>query len=59
MERVTESDSKYNDLEQMSVTELLRCINNEDKTVAAIVEKVIPQLEKLVAVTAEKMKAGV
>jgi len=58
MERVTERDSKYNDLEQMSVTELLHCINSEDKAVAGAIEKVLPDLEKLVAITAEKMKAG-
>ena len=58
MERVTEKDSNYSNLEQMSVTELLYNINNEDKTVAYAVEKVIPQLEKLVMVTAAKMKAG-
>lgn len=58
MNKVTESDSKYNNLEQMSVTELLHSINNEDKTVPLAVEKVIPELEKLVAVTVEKMKAG-
>ncbi|WP_295654874.1 N-acetylmuramic acid 6-phosphate etherase [uncultured Mucilaginibacter sp.] len=58
MERVTERDSKYNDLEQMSVAELLHNINNEDKSVALTIEKALPELEKLVAITAEKMKAG-
>jgi N-acetylmuramic acid 6-phosphate etherase len=58
VERVTERDSNYTNLEQMSVTALLQSINNEDKTVPLAVEKAIPQLEKLVAATAEKMKAG-
>lgn len=58
MKRTTEQDSHYNDLEKMSIGELLRGINNEDKTVPQAVEKVIPQIEKLVAVTAERMKAG-
>lgn len=58
MERVTERDSNYTNLEQMSVTELLHSINNEDRTVPIAVERAIPQLEKLVAITAERMKAG-
>ncbi|MBW4891770.1 N-acetylmuramic acid 6-phosphate etherase [Mucilaginibacter sp. HMF5004] len=58
MERVTESDSNYTNLEQMPVTQLLHSINKEDKTVPLAIEKAIPQLEKLVAITAEKMKAG-
>ena len=56
--RITESESKYNRLEKMSVTELLAGINNEDKTVAFAVEKAIPQIEKLVEAIAEKMKNG-
>jgi len=58
MEIVTERDSNYNHLEKMSVREILENINNEDKTVPLAVEKVIPQIEQLAAVTAEKMKAG-
>lgn len=58
MEFTTERESKYNDLEKMSVREILENINNEDKTVPLAVEKAIPQIEKLAAVAAEKMKAG-
>ncbi|MBF9251960.1 N-acetylmuramic acid 6-phosphate etherase [Pontibacter sp. 172403-2] len=58
MEIVTERDSNYNDLEKMSVREILENINNEDKTVPLAVEKVIPQIEQLAEITAEKMKAG-
>jgi N-acetylmuramic acid 6-phosphate etherase len=42
----------------MSVQELLRNINREDKRVPEAIEKVIPAIEKLVEVTAEKMEAG-
>ena len=45
--KTTEADSKYDDLEKMSVKELLTGINNEDKTVALAVEKAIPQIQKL------------
>jgi len=58
MEKTTEKDSRYSDLEQMPVAELLRNINNEDHTVPDAVERALPQIERLVNVTAEKMKAG-
>ncbi|HCN82647.1 MAG TPA: N-acetylmuramic acid 6-phosphate etherase, partial [Sphingobacteriaceae bacterium] len=58
MNRTTEQDSSYNDLEKMPVIELLKGINNEDKTVPYAVEKVIPQIESLVNITVERMKAG-
>lgn len=54
----TESSSRYNQLEHMSTRELLVNINREDKTVPEAIEKVIPQIEKLVEVIAEKMKTG-
>lgn len=42
----------------MSVQELLLSINREDKRVPEAIEKVIPVIEKLVEVIAEKMKEG-
>ncbi|MCY7411338.1 MAG: N-acetylmuramic acid 6-phosphate etherase [Chitinophagales bacterium] len=54
----TEEVSKYNQLETMTALDLLSNINREDKSVAGAVEQAIPQIEKLVIVTAEKMKAG-
>jgi N-acetylmuramic acid 6-phosphate etherase len=54
----TESSSHYTNLENMSVHELLLNMNKEDKTVPAAIEKIIPSIEKLVEVIAEKMKAG-
>jgi N-acetylmuramic acid 6-phosphate etherase len=54
----TESSSHYNNLEQMTVQELLRSINREDNTVPQAVERALPQIEKLVTVIVEKMSAG-
>jgi N-acetylmuramic acid 6-phosphate etherase len=54
----TESSSHYDNLEKMSVRELLEGINNEDKTVPYAVEKCIPQIEALVAQIVARMKAG-
>lgn len=55
---VTESTSNYNDLEKMSVHELLSNINKEDETVAAAVAAAIPQIEKLVSIVVDRMLAG-
>ncbi len=54
----TESASNYNDLEKMTVNELLFSINKEDKNVAFAVEKAIPQIEALVSAIVPKMKNG-
>jgi N-acetylmuramic acid 6-phosphate etherase len=56
--KTTEQDSYYNHLEMMSVSELLKGINNEDKTVAIAVEKALPQIEKLVTQIVSKLKNG-
>jgi N-acetylmuramic acid 6-phosphate etherase len=58
MERATEKDSYYNNLEQMSVMEILQNINKEDQTVPQAVAKALPQIEALAAITAAKMKMG-
>ncbi len=58
MEITTERGSNYNDLEKMSVGEILYNINKEDSTVADAVAKVIPQIEALATATAERMKKG-
>jgi len=57
-EKITEKDSLYDHLEQMSIQELLVNINNEDKKVPFAVEKALPQIEKLVEKTVEKLKKG-
>lgn len=58
MKKITESDSIYEDLEQMSVSEILKNINREDKTVSHSVENQLPQIEKLINVIVPKMKKG-
>ncbi|NND88463.1 MAG: N-acetylmuramic acid 6-phosphate etherase, partial [Flavobacteriaceae bacterium] len=56
--KTTEADSKYDDLEKMSVQEILTAINTEDKTVPEAVEKALPQIEKLAKIVSEKMIEG-
>jgi N-acetylmuramic acid 6-phosphate etherase len=45
---ITESTSHYDNLDQMSVKELLQNINQEDSTVHKAVHTIIPEIEKLV-----------
>lgn len=57
-QKVTESDSRYDHLEQMSVTELLQNINREDQAVAVVVASLIPQIAELVTQIAARMADG-
>lgn len=56
--KTTEQDSNHNHLEKMSVSELLKNINKEDKTVPFAVEKALPQIEALVEQIVAKLKEG-
>ena len=58
MKKITESDSSYNGLEQMSTIDLLKNINKEDKTVPHAVELQIPQIERLVNIVVSKINSG-
>lgn len=58
MIRITEQESKYHDIDKMSVLEILKGINTEDKLVPLAVEKAIPQIEKLATAVAERMRNG-
>lgn len=58
MKRITESASHYDQLENQSVRDLLTHINREDQTVPLAVEKEIPQIERLVELSVERMQQG-
>ena len=58
IERTTEADSLYDNLEQLSSAELLRNINAEDAKVATAVAKQLPQIEALIESIVPKMKTG-
>ena len=58
MTRITEQPSNYRHLEEMSVEELTKNINNEDKLVALAIEKALPSLNKLITAIVEKLKNG-
>ena len=58
MDKATESESRYSDLDQMSVCELLDNINQEDNSVPLAVNKVIKDIEKLVLSIIPRMEKG-
>ncbi|MBT8244193.1 N-acetylmuramic acid 6-phosphate etherase [Winogradskyella sp.] len=57
-EKITEKDSNYDNLEKMSVNEIITNINTEDKTVPLAVEKALPQVRKLIEQVVSKLKIG-
>lgn len=57
-QKITESESLYDNLDQMSVRELLEGINNEDRKVTIAVGREIPKIEKLVTRIVERMRRG-
>lgn len=58
MINTTEKDSNYQNLDKMSILEILSNINTEDKTVPLAVEKAIPQIEALVNIAVDRMRKG-
>lgn len=56
--RTTEQESLYDGLEHKSTRELLTDINREDQKVALAVQDCIPQIEKVVEATWERMQEG-
>ena len=58
MQKHTESDSPFNQLEAMSTQELLTNINAMDAEIPAAVEKVIPSIEQFVDALTERMNKG-
>lgn len=57
-QKITELESLYDNLDQMSVRELLEGINNEDRKVAIAVGREIPKIEKLVTRIVERIRRG-
>ena len=55
---ITEQPSRYRHIEKMSIAEITAHINDEDKLVPLAIEKALPQLNKLIEVIIEKLKAG-
>lgn len=58
MDKITEQESNHSSLETLSINEVLSGINKEDQLVPQAVEKVIPQIERLVSQIIPRMKLG-
>ena len=54
----TESESKYQNLDKMSVEEILSNINKEDRIVPYAIEKVIPEIAQFIPIIVKKMQEG-
>jgi N-acetylmuramic acid 6-phosphate etherase len=55
----TEQESRYQELENMALTDLLENINKEDNHVPLVIKGIIPDIEKLVnAVVAQLQEGG-
>ena len=55
MNKITESESNYNSLEEMNTLDILNNINEEDKTVAISVEKEIFKIDQLVKAIVDRL----
>jgi N-acetylmuramic acid 6-phosphate etherase len=55
---ITESSSNFDDLDKMSVNELLTNINHEDSKVHSAVREAIPQIEELISGIVVRMQKG-
>ncbi len=55
---ITESSSNFDNLEKMTIKELLININKEDSKVHLAVKEAIPQIEKLITKITARMKKG-
>ena len=56
--KITEQNSKYDNLEKMTIGEVLTSMNNEDQLVALAVKACIPAIETFVNEALKKMKNG-
>lgn len=56
--RLTEQPSKYDNLEKKTVNELIRDINTEDKTVPIAIEKILPELGRMISAIERQLRNG-
>ncbi len=58
MKKITESDSKYNQLEKMSTRTLLESINKEDHSVPEAIAQILPSIEDFINACFVRMQKG-
>lgn len=57
-EKITEKESHYDQLDLMSVIDILTSINDQDKEVPLAIEKVLHRIETVVILITEKLRNG-
>lgn len=57
-QRITEQESGYQELDRLSVSELLDAINREDQRVPAAIRLALPEIESAVNIILERMRNG-
>ena len=57
-EKITEKSSLYDNLDSMSPSEIVKCMNQEDRKVAEAVGNALPQISELVERLVPRMKEG-
>ncbi len=58
LEKITEKESLYQDLEKMEIIDLLKNINAEDKKVPYAIERCLDRIETVVLLITQKLKEG-
>ena len=58
MSKLTEQSSNYDNLEKMSILELLENMNKEDKSVPETIQNILPDIEVLINKIVSNMKKG-
>ncbi len=56
--KITEQASNYDDIQEMSIADVLQAMNKEDQTVAQTVAQEIPHIERFVKELVPRVKAG-
>ncbi len=56
--KITEQESAYKNLELMSSMEIIKNMNNEDKTVPYAIEKILPQIESVIDKCTNLLQTG-
>lgn len=58
MKKITETSSKYQSLEKMSILELITNINQEDALVPLAIARILPKIESLIETVVNRLQNG-
>lgn len=58
MKKSTEENSKYTNLQDMSILELIQNINKEDQIVSTVIKTILPAIERLIHEVVKQLEKG-